>query len=1040
MPLYVPRNLVKTVSKNVLTLTVMFLTVLHSALLYAQVAATMPQPRPPIALPRVVVPDARFPIEIQKFVARVEIIGSVAKTHIELELKNPNERVLEGELQFPLRPGQSITGFALDIGGELREAVAVPKAVARQVFDDVTRTRVDPALLEVTAGNNYKLRVYPLPARGTRRVVLELSQVLSTQVISTQVKSTQVKSTQVKSTPAMSTPATSAAPSRKGNTKQLSYQLPLQFEGSVAQVDVEIRIPSAAPNRIKAQLRTELLPILQGVDQQATIRLSKRDYKGSGLLNVTISRPDDVPFIGTQLLGDQRYFYAELPIPFSKKERQNPATLGIIWDASGSGAARQRDKEFALLAQYFKAIKSTQVSLVVVRDVAQPVQQFSIVGGDWSALRLALERTVYDGATNLGLMVAPKSAAGLDTDLALLFTDGLGNYGNQSVPKASNPMYAIVSSVSQQIDSLQSISNASGGGLIDLLSVSPAQGVAQLQSIPSRLHAIRSDAAGDFVSDSSQLQEGVLKIAGRLNQPSAAVDIEVIPAVGPMLRKRIVIAATPTGAANPTAAVDPRAASGRASNAAIAANRWAEMSYANLGLDREKNRAAMMRISREFNLVTADTSLIVLDGVADYARYSIEPPAALRAEYMRLVQLRSRSEAADQAQHLQKLIKRFELKQAWWNTEFPKDIPPPPRPAVAVPPPAPRPAPTGSAPPPIASPAAPASAVAARAQNADSAKQADGQGANNPSLSIALKKWSPDSPYIKRLRAAATQDLYAIYLDERPSYTNSTAFFLDVADLFFERGQQELALRILSNLAEMQLESRHILRILSYRLLQANQIPQAIAFLEKVLVISPDEPQSYRDLGLALARNGQDQRAMDHFIEVVLKPWNNRFPDIEMIALADLNALNARSVAAGKPALSLGALDTRLVKNLPLDIRAVLTWDADNTDVDLWVIDPNGERAFYGRQLTYQGGRMSLDFTGGYGPEEFSLRNAKPGTYTVKAQFYGHNQQVVAPATTIMLRLSTGFGTTTQKDEDITLRLNGRASEVTVGTFEVAKP
>ena len=40
----------------------------------------------------------------------------------------------------------------------------------------------------------------------------------------------------------------------------------------------------------------------------------------------------------------------------------------------------------------------------------------------------------------------------------------------------------------------------------------------------------------------------------------------------------------------------------------------------------------------------------------------------------------------------------------------------------------------------------------------------------------------------------------------------------------------------------------------------------------------------------------------------------------------------------------------------------------------------------------------------------------------------------------IMLRLSTGFGTAAQADEDITLRLNGRASEVTVGTFEVAAP
>ena len=71
-------------------------------------------------------------------------------------------------------------------------------------------------------------------------------------------------------------------------------------------------------------------------------------------------------------------------------------------------------------------------------------------------------------------------------------------------------------------------------------------------------------------------------------------------------------------------------------------------------------------------------------------------------------------------------------------------------------------------------------------------------------------------------------------------------------------------------------------------------------------------------------------------------------------------------------------------KHLPVGQRVVLSWDADNTDIDLWVTDPNGERAFYGRQLTYQGGRMSRDFTGGYGPEEFTLRKPKAGKYRVK--------------------------------------------------------
>jgi hypothetical protein len=200
-----------------------------------------------------------------------------------------------------------------------------------------------------------------------------------------------------------------------------------------------------------------------------------------------------------------------------------------------------------------------------------------------------------------------------------------------------------------------------------------------------------------------------------------------------------------------------------------------------------------------------------------------------------------------------------------------------------------------------------------------------------------------------------------------------------------------------------------------------------------VLDLAPEEPQSWRDLGLALAADRQFQKAVDTLYEVVLRPWHGRFPEIELIALAELNAIAA---TAGEK-LDLSRIDPRLARNLSLDLRVVLTWDADNTDIDLWVTDPNGEKAFYGHRLTYQGGRMSQDFTGGYGPEEFSLKSAKPGRYKIEAQFYGHRQQIVAGATTLQVKLATRFGTPQQQEQLITLRLKGQSEVVFVGEFVV---
>ena len=235
----------------------------------------------------------------------------------------------------------------------------------------------------------------------------------------------------------------------------------------------------------------------------------------------------------------------------------------------------------------------------------------------------------------------------------------------------------------------------------------------------------------------------------------------------------------------------------------------------------------------------------------------------------------------------------------------------------------------------------------------------------------------------------------------------------------------------------MDLQNRQVLRLLAYRLQQAGEVANAVPLFDRVLELAPNEPQSYRDLGLALAESGQAQKAVARLYEVVTGRWDGRFPDIDLIALAELNGIVARAARDGRP-LDLSGIEPRLLRNLPLDVRVVLAWDADATDVDLHVVDPNGDEVYYGRNLSYQGGTISRDATGGYGPEEFSLKVAKPGKYRVEANFFGHRQQVLTSSTGLMLWLSSGFGTARQQDRRTTLRLKSQGGQrVVVGEFEV---
>lgn len=299
--------------------------------------------------------------------------------------------------------------------------------------------------------------------------------------------------------------------------------------------------------------------------------------------------------------------------------------------------------------------------------------------------------------------------------------------------------------------------------------------------------------------------------------------------------------------------------------------------------------------------------------------------------------------------------------------------------------------------------------------------------------SIHLQAWQSDSPEARRLRQADRPSVYAVYLDERMRAPQSTAFYLDAADILLQKQQKPLALRVLSNLSELELDNPHILRVLGYRLLEADHADLAVSVFERVLEMSGKEPQSYRDLALALAATGNRQRAIELLYEIVQGDWDDRFAEIDQTALAELNAI----VDASPRPLDTRFIDRRLLRNLPLDLRVVLTWDSNDSDMDLWVTDPNGEKAYYSNQLTYQGGRMSDDFTDGYGPEEFALRTAKPGVYKIEANFYGDRQQLVTGATTLQLWLSTGFGTPRQQDKRITVRLQGEKETVLVGEFEV---
>ncbi len=205
-------------------------------------------------------------------------------------------------------------------------------------------------------------------------------------------------------------------------------------------------------------------------------------------------------------------------------------------------------------------------------------------------------------------------------------------------------------------------------------------------------------------------------------------------------------------------------------------------------------------------------------------------------------------------------------------------------------------------------------------------------------------------------------------MEYRRQYHQSPAYFLDCAEFFSTHGQPRMTLQVLSNIAELELENHTLLRMLGYKLARLGLLDLSRTAFEQVLQLRPEEPQSYRDLALVLAGVGDYRRSMERLYHVVMNQWP-LFPEIAVLALMDLNRIIAKARQVG---ITDFPVEPRLIKLLDVDLRVVLTWDADMTDLDLWVVEPTGEKAIYCNNRTAIGGLLSRDITQGYGPDPSS--------------------------------------------------------------------
>lgn len=117
-------------------------------------------------------------VDVKYHHVEVEINDPVAVTKVDQVFVNPYHRELEADYIFPIPENASVGRFTAWLGGRKMEAELLDADQARKIYEDIVRKRKDPALLEYAGRGMYRLRIYPIPARGEVRIKIEYQQTL----------------------------------------------------------------------------------------------------------------------------------------------------------------------------------------------------------------------------------------------------------------------------------------------------------------------------------------------------------------------------------------------------------------------------------------------------------------------------------------------------------------------------------------------------------------------------------------------------------------------------------------------------------------------------------------------------------------------------------------------------------------------------------------------------------------------------------------------------------------------------------------------
>ena len=977
-----------------------------------------------------------------------EVNGRIVTTTYDMIFESNSSRTLEGELEFPLGDGQTVSGYALDVDGKMREGVVVDKAKARKTFENIVRRGIDPGLVEKTKGNNFKTRVYPLTKGHPRHVRITYNQEI-----------------------------------RVSEGKQ-TYSLPFYSNELLDKFSLNVKVlKQKAQPIVKSSFHNFKTSDANAYD---LISLEEEKVVLKDFLSIEVPIQEENSLLTTND-KEYLYFYLMPNLSFEKVSKEKPKSIAVVFDASGSAENRNIERELSLLQNYMKMADGADIRLVIFNNKIMLDQKLPHT--KYAEVEKLIKKYPLDGGTQMGLL----DFASFKEDEILLFSDGLSNFGAKEAPVPTIPLYAINSSVVADYANLRRLTGVQG----DYLNLNEMTDMEVLEHLSSRYPRLLSVACknaetNDVFPQSGAIVDENFALCGKMAAGKSNITLNVLKPNG----KKKTYTYEVISKGNNTPELDKT---------------WAQKKLASLELNTKVNQEEIKKLALKYGLVSDYTSLIVLENVQDYITYEIEPPAELREEYeqllhrpqpepiavvlneedeemmeespelpappapVRMVVSNEEAHEMSVAEDSRNMIRgdilaveddvisvaeerdddngdeQMIFTRVEKRAEFPGGMEalrnymkthlryPPSAMDVSI---------QGrvmvrfcveedgrvtraevvrGVDPSLDEEALrvvrgmpnwiPAEnggkvvrswvnlPVLFRLTGNDSSESGTNMTSNSvnesrptiPATQIKgrnvfrlptshftdARKNAPE--YLKEIKRVSKEKAYAKYLQMKKEH-KEVIFFLDMADYFRSIGEKEIALRILSNIAELKLEDSEVIRSLGGKLMEYGEYELAVETYKDVVNMREEEPQSYRDLALAYEAVGNYEEAYSLMDTVTNGKWE-RFSEIKEVSADELAEL------AVQHPNSRSSKELENNKDFGYDLRVVISWNTDNCDMDLWVVDPTDDACGYKNHNTNIGGHITHDFTRGYGPEAFTLKKAIPGTYKIYVNYYGTTSQ-----------------------------------------------